>query len=146
MAPELPDPAFAKVVVLTPPHAHAREELKHRLRAAISEALVPEASVRVTQLVFGPYTPSRLCAHEDSSRCPPGQPRPGQPDVVLRFVPDQERLNLIGLSPSDAALQMRMLLTGFPVTQVRDNIRNVPVVGRSAGETDLTLRGLPTFL
>jgi multidrug efflux pump subunit AcrB len=40
-----------------PPDAHAREELKHRLRAAISEGLVPEASVRVTQLVFGPYTP-----------------------------------------------------------------------------------------
>ncbi|MGO7645959.1 hypothetical protein ACC709_36725, partial [Rhizobium ruizarguesonis] len=47
---------FAKVVVLTP-DAHAREELKHRLRAAISEGRVPEASVRVTQLGFGPYTP-----------------------------------------------------------------------------------------
>lgn len=59
MAPELPDPAFAKVVVLTP-DAHAREVLKHRLRVAISEGLVPEASVRVTQLVFGPYTPFRF--------------------------------------------------------------------------------------
>ena len=31
MAPELPDPAFAKIVVLTP-DAAAREALKHRLR------------------------------------------------------------------------------------------------------------------
>jgi multidrug efflux pump subunit AcrB len=56
MAPELPDPAFAKIVALTP-DAEAREALKHRLRSAVSEGLAPEASVRVTQLVFGPYTP-----------------------------------------------------------------------------------------
>src|SRR3979409_1312252 len=35
MAPELPDPAFAKIVVLTP-DAEAREALKHRLRQAVS--------------------------------------------------------------------------------------------------------------
>src|SRR6185436_4628575 len=56
MAPELPDPAFAKIVVLTP-DAEAREALKHRLREAVSQGLAPEAHVRVTQLVFGPYTP-----------------------------------------------------------------------------------------
>ena len=56
MAPELPDPAFAKIVVLTP-DTEAREALKHRLREAISQGLAPEAYVRVTQLVFGPYTP-----------------------------------------------------------------------------------------
>ncbi len=53
MAPELPDPAFAKIVVLTP-NAETREELKHRLRAAISQGLASEASVRVTQLVLDP--------------------------------------------------------------------------------------------
>ncbi|MFV7858328.1 hypothetical protein, partial [Enterococcus faecalis] len=56
MAPELPDPSFAKIVVLTP-DAEAREKLKHELRAALAAGLVPEAFVRVTQLVFGPYTP-----------------------------------------------------------------------------------------
>ncbi len=56
MSPELPDPAFAKIVVLTP-DSEAREALKHRLRQAVAEGLAPEASVRVTQLVFGPYTP-----------------------------------------------------------------------------------------
>src|SRR5256884_1208250 len=56
MAPELPDPAFAKIVVLTP-DAEAREALKHRLRQAVSQGLAPEARVRVTQLGFGPYTP-----------------------------------------------------------------------------------------
>ncbi|EHJ95122.1 efflux RND transporter permease subunit [Agrobacterium tumefaciens] len=164
MAPELPDPAFAKVVVLTP-DAHAREELKHRLRAAISEGLVPEASVRVTQLVFGPYTPFpvefRIMGPDQDELYRISEQALAImktiPDVrqanrdwgnrtpVLRFVPDQERLNLIGLSPSEAAQQLQMLLSGIPVTQVRDNIRNVPVVARSAGENRLDPSRLADF-
>ncbi|WP_426129502.1 efflux RND transporter permease subunit [Pararhizobium sp. PWRC1-1] len=164
MAPELPDPAFAKVVVLTA-DAHAREDLKHRLRAAISEGLVPEASVRVTQLVFGPYTPFpvefRIMGPDQDELYKISEQilaiMKGVPDVrqanrdwgnrtpVLRFVPDQERLNLIGLSPSEAAQQMQLLLTGIPVTQVRDNIRNVPVVARSAGENRLDPSRLADF-
>ncbi|CUX06943.1 putative AcrA family cation efflux system protein precursor [Agrobacterium fabacearum S56] len=164
MAPELPDPAFAKIVVLTP-DAHAREELKHRLRAAISEGLVPEASVRVTQLVFGPYTPFpvefRIMGPDQDELYRISEQALAimktVPDVrqanrdwgnrtpVLRFVPDQERLNLIGLSPSEAAQQMQLLLSGIPVTQVRDNIRNVPVVARSAGENRLDPSRLADF-
>ncbi len=56
MAPELPDPSFAKLVVLTDGQG-AREALKRRLREAVANGLAPEARVRVTQLVFGPYSP-----------------------------------------------------------------------------------------
>src|SRR5216117_1564322 len=56
MAPELPDPSFAKIVVLTQ-NEEARETLKLRLRQVVAEGLAPEARVRVTQLVFGPYSP-----------------------------------------------------------------------------------------
>jgi multidrug efflux pump subunit AcrB len=56
MAPELPDPSFAKIVVLTASE-EAREALKLRLRQALANGLAPEARVRVTQLVFGPYSP-----------------------------------------------------------------------------------------
>ena len=56
MAPELPDPSFAKIVVLTESE-EAREALKLRLRQAVADGLAPEARVRVTQLVFGPYSP-----------------------------------------------------------------------------------------
>jgi multidrug efflux pump subunit AcrB len=38
-----------------------------------------------------------------------------------------------------------MLLSGIPVTQVRDNIRNVPVVARSAGENRLDPSRLADF-
>lgn len=56
MSPETPDPAFAKIVILTE-NAETREVLKHRMREAVAQGLAPEAFVRVTQLVFGPYTP-----------------------------------------------------------------------------------------
>ncbi|MFS8124690.1 efflux RND transporter permease subunit [Rhizobium sp. BR 250] len=164
MSPELPDPAFAKIVVLTS-DAHQREELKHRLRQEIANGLAPEAFVRVTQLVFGPYTPFPVEFRVKG-------PDPDElyriseqalavmntvPDVrnanrdwgnrtpVVRFVPDQDRLNLIGLSPAEAAQQIQLLLSGVPITQVRENIRNVPVVARSAGEIRLDPSRLADF-
>ena len=56
MSPELPDPSFAKIVIRTDSEEQ-REALKQRLREAIAGGLAPEARVRVTQLVFGPYSP-----------------------------------------------------------------------------------------
>ncbi|SDA92950.1 efflux RND transporter permease subunit [Sinorhizobium sp. NFACC03] len=164
MAPELPDPAFAKIVALTP-DAEGREALKHRMRTAIAEGLAPEASVRVTQLVFGPYTPFpvefRIMGPDPQKLYQISEEALAimktVPDVrqanrdwgnrtpVLRFIPDQERLNLIGLSPAEAAQQMQLLLTGAPITQVRENIRNVPVVARSAGENRLDPSRLADF-
>jgi multidrug efflux pump subunit AcrB len=63
----------------------------------------------------------------------------------LRFVPDQDRLSLIGLSTTEAAQQLQFLLTGISVTQVRENIRNVPVVARTAGENRLDPARLADF-
>src|SRR6059036_1032765 len=54
--PELPDPSFAKIVVLTP-DAKARDHLKLRVRQAAADGLAPGARIRATQLVFGPYSP-----------------------------------------------------------------------------------------
>jgi multidrug efflux pump subunit AcrB len=164
MAPELPDPAFAKIVVLTS-DAHTREALKHRLREAVSSGLAPEANVRVTQLVFGPYTPFpvefRIMGPDPDElyriseqalaimKTVPDVRQPnrdwGNRTPVLRFIPDQDRLNLIGLSPAEAAQQMQLLLSGVPITQVRENIRNVPVVARSAGENRLDPSRLSDF-
>lgn len=164
MAPELPDPSFAKIVVLTP-DAHTREALKLRLRAAISDGLAPEAYVRVTQLVFGPYTPFpvefRIMGPDtdqlyrisekalDIMKSVPDVRQAnrdwGNRTPVLRFVPDQERLGLIGLSPAEAAQQMQLLLSGIPITEVRENIRNVPVIARSAGDNRLDPSRLADF-
>src|SRR3954447_10275589 len=152
MSPELPDPAFAKIVVLTP-DAEAREALKHRLREAVAQGLAPEAYVRVTQLVFGPPSPfpvefrimgpdpaqlyaiseKALAVMRDVPDVRQANRDWGNRAPVLRFVPDQDRLNLIGLSTAEVGHQLQFLLTGTPVTQVREDIRNVPIVARSAG-------------
>jgi hypothetical protein len=55
---------------------------------------------------------------------------------------DQSRLQLIGLSSQDAAEQIQFLLTGAPVTQVREDIRTVEVVARSAGTDRLSIAGM----
>lgn len=150
--PELPDPAFAKLVVLTP-NARARDQLKLRLRERIAQGLAPEALVRVSQLIFGPYPhylvnfrvmgpdPDRLrsIAHlvQTVMRANPHTRQVnedwGERTPTVHFVLDQHRLQLIGLSSAEAAQQLQFLLTGVPVTQVREDIRTVEVVARSAG-------------
>ncbi|MBB6252035.1 efflux RND transporter permease subunit [Nitrospirillum iridis] len=150
--PELPDPSFAKLIVLTP-DAGARDRLKQNLRQAIADGLAPEARVRVSQLVFGP--PSRfpvmfrvtgpdvdvlrgiadqvqavMRANPDTRQVSQDW---GERAPTLHFVLDQDRLRLIGLNPSDAAQQLQFLLTGAPVTEVREDIRVVQVTARSAG-------------
>ncbi len=54
--PELPNPNFAKIVVLTA-NEKDRDRLKLRLRERVEQGLAPEARVRASQLVFGPYSP-----------------------------------------------------------------------------------------
>jgi multidrug efflux pump subunit AcrB len=164
MSPELPDPAFAKIVVLTP-DADAREALKLRLRQAVSQGLAPAAYVRVNQLVFGPPSvfpvefrimgpdPATLSAiSEKALRIMRGVPDVRQANrdwgartPVLRFTPDQDRLNLMGLSTTEVSQQLQFLLTGITATNVREDIRNVPVVMRSAGGERLDPTRLADF-
>jgi multidrug efflux pump subunit AcrB len=150
--PELPDPSFAKLIVLTP-DAEAREQLKLRLRGEIAEGLAPEGRIRVTQLVFGPYShfpvafrvigpdPAKLreIANDVQAvmRANPNTRQVsqdwGERAPVAHFVLDQDRLRAIGLTSKDVADQLQFLLTGVPVTQLREDIRTVEVVARSSG-------------
>lgn len=156
MAPELPDPSFAKVVVLTDSH-EARETLKFRIREAVAEGLAPEARVRVTQLVFGPYSPFpvayRVMGPDPSKlREIAGQVQEvmqaspmmrtvntdwGPLTPTLHFTLDQDRLQAVGLTSSAVAQQLQFLLTGVPITAVREDIRSVQVIGRAAGDIRL---------
>jgi len=156
MAPELPDPSFAKIVILTDSET-SREALKLRLRDAVANGLAPEARVRVTQLVFGPYSPFPVAwrvtgpdvkqVHDIADKVKAVlQASPlmrtvntdwGSRVPVLHFTLDQNRLQATGLTSSAVAEQLQFLLSGVPVTSVREDIRSVEVIGRAAGDIRL---------
>ena len=164
MAPELPDPSFAKIVVLTA-NQQEREALKLRLRQAAADGLAPEARVRVTQLVFGPYSPypvafrvmgadpavlRDIAAQVRAVMSVSPQMRTVNTDLgerapALHLTLDQDRLQAFGLTSTDVAQQLQFLLTGVPVTEVREDIRSVQVVARSAGETRLDPSKIAAF-
>jgi multidrug efflux pump subunit AcrB len=150
--PELPDPSFAKIVVQTPSDAE-RDRLELHLRQRIADGLAPEARIRVTQFVFGPYShfpvmfrvmgpdPDKLreiaAQVQTVMRANPHVRQVnqdwGERVPTEHFVLDQQRLQLIGLTPTEAAQQLQFLLTGIPVTQIREDIRTVELVARSSG-------------
>ncbi|MEH3170817.1 efflux RND transporter permease subunit [Enterobacter quasiroggenkampii] len=156
MAPELPDPSFAKIVILTDSET-SRDALKFRLREAVASGLAPEARVRVTQLVFGPYSPFPVAwrvsgpdvkqVQDIAERVKAVlQASPmmrtvntdwGSRVPVLHFTLDQNRLQATGLTSSAVAEQLQFLLSGVPVTSVREDIRSVDVVARAAGDIRL---------
>jgi multidrug efflux pump subunit AcrB len=155
--PELPDSSFAKIIIKTP-NAQERDNLKWRLRQTVVDGLALEAHVRVSQLIFGPFplypvdfrvmgedvNKLREIANEikEVMRKNPHTREINQdwgelaPEVHFKF--DQARLQQIGLTPQDAALQLQFLLKGIPLTQLREDIRTVDIVARSAGTERLS--------
>ena len=155
--PELPDSSFAKIIIKTP-NAQERDNLKWRLRQTVVDGLALEAHVRVSQLIFGPFplypvdfrvmgedvNKLREIANEikEVMRKNPHTREINQdwgelaPEVHFKF--DQARLQQIGLTPQDAASQLQFLLKGIPLTQLREDIRTVDIVVRSAGTQRLS--------
>ena len=156
MNPELPDPSFAKIVVRTESQDE-REALKQRLRQAIAKGLAPEARLRVSQLVFGPPSPFPVAYRitgpdqdklrqiaADVQQVMDASPMMrtvntdwGTRTPSLHFTLQQDRLQAMGLTSSAVAQQLQFFLTGVPLTAVREDIRTVQVVARSAGDTRL---------
>ncbi|HEX7709860.1 MAG TPA: efflux RND transporter permease subunit [Sphingomonadaceae bacterium] len=164
MSPELPDPSFAKIVVRTPTE-ETRDALKERLRDAVANGLAPAAQVRVTQLVFGPYSPypvafrvsgpdvGKVRAIADKVRAimiKHPMMRTVSTDwgdrvPTLHLVLDQSRLRAMGLTSGDVGEQLQFFLSGVTVSQVREDIRTVDVVARSAGPARLDPARLGDF-
>nr|WP_321461225.1 efflux RND transporter permease subunit [uncultured Vibrio sp.] len=164
VGPELPDPSFAKIVIRTD-NQKEREVLKHRLRRAIADGLAPEARVRVTQLVFGPYSPFPVAyrvtgPNPDTLRDIANEVQQvmeaspmmrtvntdwGTRVPTVHFSLQQDRLQALGLNSSSVAQQLQFLLNGVPVTSVREDIRTVQVIARSSGETRLDPSQIENF-
>jgi multidrug efflux pump subunit AcrB len=164
ISPELPDPSFAKIVVLTPDQK-ARDILKRRVRQFAASGAVPGAKIRATQIVFGPPSPFPVAFRVMGPDAPHVRQIAEQVRTVMlrneglrqvntdwgervptvHFVLDQDRLRAFGLSSSDASLQLQFLLTGVPVTQVREDIRSVEIVARTTGADRLDPARLGAF-
>ena len=154
--PDLPVPNFAKMIIRTP-SPKERDKLILRFRHQVAAGLAPEARLRASRFVFGPYSawpiafrvmgpdptvvrtiadqvlarmqanPHVRQAHEDWTERAPD----------LHFVFNQDRLRLIGLSSANVSQQIQFLTTGVTVTQVREDIRAVDVVARTSGPNRL---------
>ena len=164
LSPELPDPSFAKIVVRTPSEAD-REALKQRIRRAVSDGLAPAARVRVTQLVFGPPSPYPVAFRVggpdlDKVRAIADRVKTimqadpmmrtvnvdwGDRVPTLHLVLDQARLRAMGLTSADVGEQLQFFLSGVTVSQVREDIRTIDVLARSAGSTRLDPARLGDF-
>lgn len=164
MGPEMPDPSFAKIVIRTD-NQDERDVLKKRLREAVAAGLAPEARVRVTQLVFGPYSPFPVAYRvtgpdQDKLRSIAAEVQQvmnaspmmrtvnadwGTRTPMLHFTVQQDRLQAVGLTSSAVAQQLQFLLSGVPVTAVREDIRTVQVTARSAGDSRLDLAKIADF-
>ena len=156
MSPELPDPSFAKIVVLTS-NQDEREALKNRLREVVANGLAPEARVRVSQLVFGPYSPFPVAFRVsgpdiDVLRSISSQVKDVMNDSpmmrtvntdwgtripTMHFKLEQDRLQALGLTTSSVSQQLQFLLSGIPITEIREDIRSVQVMARAAGDIRL---------
>lgn len=164
MTPELPDPSFAKIVVLTDSQ-EARDKLKSRLRRVAADGLAPQARIRVTQLVFGPYSPYPVAYRvmgpdPDKLRVIAGKVEAvmlasplmrtvntdwGQRVPTLHFSLNQDRLQAVGLTSNSVAEQLQFLLSGVAITAVREDIRSVQVMGRAAGDSRLDPAKIAAF-
>jgi multidrug efflux pump subunit AcrB len=158
---ELPNPAYAQIVVATDGPA-ARDALKKKLRDIIAQGAFPEARVRVKQFVFGPPVTfpvlfrvmgpddNELRRIADKTRAIMAE-NPNLRDVHLdwgertpsqRLVLDQERLRLLGLTPQETGLQLQAILNGVATTQMREGIRSVDVVVRAPGSERHSLENI----
>lgn len=148
--PELPDPSFAKIVIQTSGEK-ARDQLRQFMEKKIAAGAYPSASVRVTQLVFGPpsaYPVTFRVSGPDAqqvraiatkvanlSRANSGTRNVnvdwGERAPALRLTFDEDRLRLLGFDPTTVARQVGTLLSGVTVSQVRTGDRTADMVVRA---------------
>ena len=156
--PQLPDEAFAEIVILSK-DVEARERIKARLEKAVADGALSEARVRVDRFNFGPpvgfpvqfrvigpdakkvrdiaYRVREVMRADDKVIDPHLDWNEQAP--YLKLVVDQDRVRAMGLTPQDIAQSLSMLISGVPITTVRDGIEKVAVVARAVPSERLDL-------
>ncbi len=156
--PQLPNESFAEIVVVSK-DVEARERIKARLEKAVAEGQLSEARVRVDRFNFGPpvgfpvqfrvvgpdagvvrniaYQVRDVMRSNDKVIDPHLDWNEKTP--YLKLVVDQDRARALGLTPQDISQATAMLISGAPVTTVRDGIEKVGVVARAVASERLDL-------
>ncbi|WP_213774094.1 efflux RND transporter permease subunit [Bradyrhizobium sp. dw_78] len=156
--PQLPDESFAEIVIVAK-DVEARERIKTRLEKAADDGMLSEARVRVDRFNFGPPVgfpvqfrvigPDTKTVREiaykvrDVVRQNPDIRDPqldwNEQSPYLKLVVDQDRARAMGLTPQDVSQALSMLISGAPVTTVRDGIEKVQVIARAVPSERLDL-------
>jgi multidrug efflux pump len=156
--PQLPNEAFAEIVIVAK-DVEARERIKTKIESAAAAGFLSEARVRVDRFNFGPPVgfpvqfrvigpdtqKVREIAYQvrDIVKQNPNVKDPqldwNEQSPYLKLVVDQDRARALGLTPQDVSQALAMLISGAPVTTVRDGIEKVGVVARAAPSERLDL-------
>ncbi|MCO5130741.1 MAG: efflux RND transporter permease subunit [Xanthobacteraceae bacterium] len=156
--PQLPNESFAEIVIVTK-GVEARERVKARIEKAVHEGALNAARVRVDRFNFGPPVgfpvqfrvigpdthKVREIAYKvrDVVKTNPNVVDPhldwNEQTPALRLVVNQDRARALGLTPQDVSQALAMLISGAPVTTVRDGIEKVEVVARAVANERLDL-------
>ena len=156
--PQLPDESFAEIVIVAK-DVKARERIKARLEKAVEDGALTEARVRVDRFNFGPPVgfpvqfrvigPDTKTVRDiayrvrDVVRQNPSVKDPqldwNEQSPYLKLVVDQDRARALGLTPQDVSQALGMLISGVPVTTVREGIEKVDVVARAVPSERLDL-------
>ncbi|MBS3800551.1 MAG: efflux RND transporter permease subunit, partial [Thioalkalivibrio sp.] len=147
--PELPDPAFAKLIVRTG-GKEARQSLQNKVEARVAEGAFADARVRAHPLLYGPPVPwpvtfrvmgpdvdalrgiaeqvrRRIAEHPHTTQA---HAEWGERVSALRLSWDRQRLRLLGLTPREVAEQVQAATDGVRATEIREDIRTVDLVTR----------------
>ena len=156
--PQLPDESFAEIVIVSK-DVEARERIKARIEKAVADGALSEARVRVDRFNFGPPVgfpvqfrvigPDTKKVRDIAYRV--REVMRANNEVVdphldwneqspyLKLVVDQDRVRALGMTPQDISKSLSMLLSGVPITTVRDGIEKVEVVARAVPAERLDL-------
>jgi len=156
--PQLPNESFAEIVIVAK-GVEARERVKTKIEKAVHDGALNEARVRVDRFNFGPPVgfpvqfrvigpdthKVREIAYKvrDVVRTDRDVVDPhldwNEQTPVLKLVVNQDRARALGMTPQDVSQALAMLISGAPVTTVRDGIEKIEVVARAVPAERLDL-------
>lgn len=148
--PELPDPAFAKIIIVTK-DAKAREQLKKRVEEHLKQGAFTAARVRVHTLLYGPPViwpvtfrvmgenvdelrkigekVRKIMKADSHIRTPNLEWGTKTPTIQLQY--NHDRLALLGVSPQSLSSQLQAALQGSLQATMRENTRQIEITSFS---------------